>query len=117
MAWVECEWATLIVFGNLKLAFQARKAWNAIKEEWRKPMGKAVLINAVKHFLLNFLSVAGAAGLGWLLNDTTLMQALHATGLPDAVILAISPFIHSILVMLQKKFLPGLADANSQPSK
>lgn len=103
------------MFGNLKLLLSARKAYNAIIEEMNKPMGKTVLVNAVKHFLLNFLSVAGAAGLGWLLNDTTFMAALRATGLPSAVILAISPFLHSLLVVLQKKFLPGLANANSIP--
>lgn len=80
--------------------------------------GKAVLINGVKHFGLSALAVGGAAILGWLGNDTALSDVLTKAGVPGYVALALVPLLHSVLSTLQKKFLPGVADANpTAPTK
>jgi hypothetical protein len=116
MAWVECEWATLIVFGNLKLAIQALKAYKAI-ERWIEMSNKDAILNALKHLGISLASVAGAAILGHLGSDNALLDLLTKAGVPGFVALALVPLLHGLFAGLQKKYLPGNSDENSQPSK
>jgi hypothetical protein len=77
------------------------------------PNFKSVLLNAFKHLGLSILSIAGAAVIGYASNDTGLLKLLTDAGVPGFVAIALVPLLHSAFVILQKKYLPGVADANT----
>jgi hypothetical protein len=95
------------VFDKLKLLLQGKHAYDVIEEELKKPMGKTILLNGFKHAILSILAVAGASAIGYLTNDTALLNLLTSAGIPGFVAVALVPLLHSLLAMAQKKYVPN----------
>ena len=95
------------IFQDVKLLLSIKKLNDAINRELSMPNGKEVLLNGAKHLSFSLGSVAVAAIIGYVSNDTGLLDLLTKAGVPGFIAVALIPVLHSLIAMLQKKFFPN----------